>query len=34
MLRGSNVPNLRLTYDCYDQMECVGKNGDCYDRYL
>ncbi len=40
MLRGSNVPwDLRKSqpYDCYDQMEFkipVGKNGDCYDRYL
>jgi NADH-quinone oxidoreductase subunit D len=40
MLRGSNVPwDLRKSqpYDCYEQMEFkipVGKNGDCYDRYL
>ncbi len=40
MLRGSNVPwDLRKSqpYDCYDQMEFkipIGKNGDCYDRYL
>ncbi len=40
MLRGSNVPwDLRKSqpYDCYDQMDFkipVGKNGDCYDRYL
>ena len=40
MLRGSNIPwDLRKSqpYDCYEQMEFkipVGKNGDCYDRYL
>ncbi len=40
MLRGSNVPwDLRKSqpYDCYDQLDFkipVGKNGDCYDRYL
>ena len=40
MLRGSNVAwDLRKSqpYDCYEQMEFkipVGKNGDCYDRYL
>jgi len=40
MLRGSNVPwDLRKSqpYDCYDQIDFkipVGKNGDCYDRYL
>ena len=40
MLRGSGIPwDLRKSqpYDCYDQMEFkipVGKNGDCYDRYL
>ena len=40
MLRGSGVPwDLRKSqpYDCYQQMEFnipVGKNGDCYDRYL
>ena len=40
MLRGSGVPwDLRKTqpYDCYNQFEFnipVGKNGDCYDRYL
>ena len=40
MLRGSNVAwDLRKTqpYDCYDQFDFkipVGKNGDCYDRYL
>ena len=40
MLRGSNVAwDLRKSqsYDCYDQMDFkipVGKNGDCYDRYL
>ncbi len=40
MLRGSNVAwDLRKSqpYDCYDQLEFkvpVGKNGDCYDRYL
>ena len=40
MLRGSGVPwDLRKSqpYDCYEQFEFkipVGKNGDCYDRYL
>ncbi len=40
MLRGSNVPwDLRKSqpYDCYNQIDFkipVGKNGDCYDRYL
>ena len=40
MIRGSGVPwDLRKSqpYDCYDQLEFkipVGKNGDCYDRYL
>ena len=40
MLRGSVVPwDLRKSqpYDCYNNFECnipVGKNGDCYDRYL
>ena len=40
MLRGSGVPwDLRKSqpYDCYDQFEFkipIGKNGDCYDRYL
>ena len=40
MLRGSNVPwDLRKAqpYDVYDRMDFdipVGKNGDCYDRYL
>ena len=40
MLRGSSVPwDLRKSqpYDCYDQMDFkipIGKNGDCYDRYL
>ena len=40
MLRGSGVSwDLRKSqpYDCYEQMEFkipVGKNGDCYDRYL
>ena len=40
MLRGSGVAwDLRKSqpYDCYDQFEFkipVGKNGDCYDRYL
>ncbi len=40
MLRGSGVPwDLRKAqpYDAYEQMEFdvpVGKNGDCYDRYL
>ena len=40
MLRGSGIPwDLRKSqpYDCYEQMEFnipIGKNGDCYDRYL
>lgn len=40
MLRGSNIAwDLRkvASYDCYDELEFqipVGKNGDCYDRYL
>lgn len=40
MLRGSGVPwDIRKVapYDAYDQVEFdvpVGKNGDCYDRYL
>jgi len=40
MLRGSGVAwDLRRSqpYDCYDDLEFkipVGKNGDCYDRYL
>ncbi|HEY9537545.1 MAG TPA: NADH-quinone oxidoreductase subunit D [Kiloniellaceae bacterium] len=40
MLRGSGVPwDLRKSqpYDCYDQLEFdipIGKNGDCFDRYL
>ena len=40
MLRGSGVPwDLRKSqpYDCYDQFDFkipIGKNGDCYDRYL
>ena len=40
MVRGSGVPwDLRKSqpYDCYDQLDFkipVGKNGDCYDRYL
>ncbi|AZL16007.1 NADH-quinone oxidoreductase subunit D [Rickettsiales endosymbiont of Stachyamoeba lipophora] len=40
MLRGSGVPwDLRKSrpYDVYDQMDfdvAIGKNGDCYDRYL
>ncbi len=40
MLRGSGIPwDLRKsqTYECYDQIDFkipVGKNGDCYDRYL
>jgi len=40
MLRGSGVPwDLRKAqpYDVYDRMEFdipVGKNGDCYDRYM
>ncbi len=40
MLRGSGIPwDLRKSqpYDCYDQFDFkipIGKNGDCYDRYL
>jgi len=40
MLRGSGVPwDLRKSqpYECYDQIKFkipVGKNGDCYDRYI
>jgi len=40
MLRGSGVPwDLRKAqpYDCYEEIEFgipVGKNGDCFDRYL
>ena len=40
MLRGSGVPwDLRKSqpYECYDQFDFdipIGKNGDCYDRYL
>ena len=40
MIRGSGVPwDLRRNqpYECYDEMEFdipLGKNGDCYDRYL
>jgi len=40
MLRGSGVPwDLRKSqpYDCYEQLGFkipIGKNGDCYDRYL
>ena len=40
MLRGSGVPwDLRKSqpYDCYNNFEFnipIGKNGDCYDRYL
>ncbi len=40
MLRGSGVPwDLRRAqpYECYDELEFlipVGKNGDCFDRYL
>ena len=40
MLRGSGVSwDLRKSqsYECYDQLELdipIGKNGDCYDRYL
>ncbi|WP_336276770.1 NADH-quinone oxidoreductase subunit D [Bartonella sp. CB178] len=40
MIRGSGVPwDLRKSqpYECYDEMEFdipVGKNSDCYDRYL
>ena len=40
MLRGSGVPwDLRKAqpYDVYDEVDFdipVGKNGDCYDRYL
>ena len=40
MIRGSGIPwDLRKSqpYDCYNQIEFkipIGKNGDCYDRYL
>ena len=40
MIRGSGIPwDLRKSqpYDCYDLLDFkvpVGKNGDCYDRYL
>jgi len=40
MIRGSGAPwDLRKSqpYECYDQLEFdipIGKNGDCYDRYL
>ncbi|MGA9658747.1 MAG: NADH-quinone oxidoreductase subunit D [Asticcacaulis sp.] len=40
LLRGSNVAwDLRKSqpYECYDELEfdiCLGKNGDCWDRYL
>ncbi len=40
MLRGSGVPwDLRKSqpYECYEQLEFkvpIGKNGDCYDRYI
>ena len=40
MLRGSGIPwDLRKsqTYECYDELDFkipIGKNGDCYDRYL
>ena len=40
MVRGSGAPwDLRKSqpYECYDQMQFdipIGKNGDCYDRYL
>ena len=40
MIRGSGIAwDLRKSqpYDCYDKLEFkipVGKNGDCYDRYL
>ncbi len=40
MLRGSGIPwDLRKSqpYECYEQFEFkipIGKNGDCYDRYL
>ena len=40
MLRGSGIPwDLRKAqpYECYDQFDFkipIGKNGDCYDRYL
>mgnify|MGYP001470434650 CR=1 FL=1 len=40
MIRGSGIPwDLRKSqpYDCYEQLDFkipVGKNGDCYDRYL
>ena len=40
MMRGSGIPwDLRKSqpYDCYEQLSFrvpIGKNGDCYDRYL
>ena len=40
MIRGSGIPwDLRKSqpYECYDQLDFkipIGKNGDCYDRYL
>ncbi len=40
MLRGSGIPwDLRKSqpYECYDELDFripVGKNGDCYDRYI
>ena len=40
MMRGSGIPwDLRKSqpYDCYEQLNFkipIGKNGDCYDRYL
>ncbi len=40
MVRGSGVPwDLRKSqpYECYDRLDfdvAIGKNGDCYDRYL
>ena len=40
MMRGSGIPwDLRKSqpYECYDQLNFkipIGKNGDCYDRYL
>jgi len=40
MIRGSGIPwDLRKSqpYDCYEQLNFkipIGKNGDCYDRYL
>ena len=40
MMRGSGIPwDLRKSqpYECYDQLDFkipIGKNGDCYDRYL